>query len=316
MTTTPQRQFLRSAKLTVVAGTEALDLSELKFRFSIKQQDVESPNNAVIRVYNLSGETAKRITGKVNGVEFTKVIVQAGYERGVVGEVFNGTIKQFYLGKENNVDSYLDIMAADGDIGYTFGMCNRSFLAGSRPSERLAYLSAQIGAPLDSFPVDFNGNPPLPRGKVQFGLARDGIRTESDTMGATWSIQNGKLQVTNLKGYLPGEAVVINSQSGMIGIPELTDEGVRVRMLLNPRLVVGTLVKINSADINRLSNTDVGSPIFNSRARILQTARISADGFYRLYVAEHTGDTRGTEWYSDLIALAVDISSKTVVANQ
>lgn len=316
MTTTPQRQFIRSAKLIVVAGTEGLDLSELKFRFSIKQQDVESPNNAVIRVYNLSGETAKRITGKVNGVEFTRVIVQAGYEQGVAGVIFEGTIKQFYLGKENNVDKYLDIMAADGDIAYNFAMCNRSFIAGSRPSERISYYTGQMNIPLDSFPVDFNGNPPLPRGKVAFGLARDGMRTEADTMGATWSIQNGKVQITNLKGYLPGEAVVINSDSGMIGIPELTDEGVRVRVLLNPRLVVGTLIKINSSDINRLVNTDVGSPVFNSRSRVLQTARVSADGFYRLYVAEHSGDTRSTEWYSDLTALAVDISSKTVVANQ
>jgi hypothetical protein len=36
----------------------------------------------------------------------------------------------------------------------------------------------------------------------------------------------------------------------------------------------------------------------------------TAAGFYRVLVNEMIGDTRGQEWYCDLICLAVDVSAQ------
>jgi hypothetical protein len=41
---------------------------------------------------------------------------------------------------------------------------------------------------------------------------------------------------------------------------------------------------------------------------------VTTDGFYRLYQVEYIGDTRGQEWYSELVGLAVDKSSDKVLA--
>jgi hypothetical protein len=38
-------------------------------------------------------------------------------------------------------------------------------------------------------------------------------------------------------------------------------------------------------------------------------ATVTNDGFYRVMVAEHVGDTRGNDWYTELTCLAADISA-------
>jgi hypothetical protein len=102
--------------------------------------------------------------------------------------------------------------------------------------------------------------------------------------------------------------VRINSRTGMVGIPEQGEDGIRVTTLLNPMLKIGTLVELNENDINKLTNTVPSSPVPFDRYVGLQLLAPVApgDGLYRLYVVEHEGDTRGNEWYSHLTCLAID----------
>ena len=120
-----------------------------------------------------------------------------------------------------------------------------------------------------------------------------------------------------LDGYLPTEAVVLNSSSGMIGFPEQTDQGIKVRCLLNPKLKIGTRAQIDNKSINQTiaqaSNAiPVGQLPFDQRAGLTLLADVSNDGEYFIYVVEHAGNTRGQEWYSDLICLAIDRSTGKV----
>lgn len=318
------QQWGRTSSLFVANSTdEAIDLSDLHFQFQVKNADQESPNTATIRVFNLSPDTVRRITGRTP-VEFTRVILQAGYQGTSTGVIFDGTIKQFRKGRLNAVDTFLDILAAAGDIEYNFGVCNKTLAAGSTPDQRIAAIAGQMGlGVVNSGP--YTGGI-LPRGKVLWGMGRALMRCEAATRGATWSIQDGKAQVTPLDGYLPGEAVVLSAASGLIGIPEQTEQGVRARCLLNPKLRIGGLVQIDNESITKISQADlrasgfpvsglpVGQVPFDRYAGLQLPADIAADGIYRLYVAEFTGDTRGVEWYADIIGLAVDPSSSKVIA--
>lgn len=321
-------QFGRSASLIVAAGTDGIDLSAMHFRFQIKQSDEESPNTAVIRIYNLSDATVKKITGKTP-VEFTRVILQAGYE-GATGVIFDGTIKQFRPGKENATDKYLDILAAEGDVEYNFGICNTTLAAGSSPIDRIKVAAASMNIPLGQIPAgDYLAKTggTLPRGKVLWGMGRAQMRCTAASIGSTWSMQDGKINVTPLTGYLPGEAVKLTSKTGLVGIPEQTEQGIKARCLLNPKLQIGGLVQIDNASINQTTQADlradgvfqtaslpVGQAPYDKRAGLQFFADISNDGFYRLYVVEYVGDTRGQDWYADIICLAVDKSTETVQA--
>lgn len=319
------RQWLRKASLVVLppklnegdadaqlqASQQGLDLSDMHFAFQLQQMDTQSPNSAVIRVWNLSDATVRKIKG-----EFSRVVLQAGYEQGAFGVIFKGDLKQFRTGCENATDTYLDLLCADGDVS-NFATTNVTWAAGTKLRDVVGKVTADMGLEIGYLPDLEGTNPAMIRGKVGFGMSRDFLTKAANTIGATWSIQGGKVNVIPLTGYLPGEAVVINALTGMIGIPEQTDQGISVRCLLNPRLRVGGLVELNNKDINQLIQQKQSLPIpFNQWTGIQYASKVveAADGLYRLYVCEHSGDTRGNPWYSDLICVAVDRSSQQVIA--
>jgi hypothetical protein len=304
-------QFLRKAVLVVFKGDKGLDLSEMQFSFSTSQQDVESPNNCTIRVYNLKKETVKRVQG-----EFTDVVVQGGYDNNY-GVIFQGTIKQFRVGKENATDSYLDILAADGDIAYNWAVVNKTLAAKSTPADRIkVVIDAMNPHGVSAGYMSPITGGVLPRGKVLFGMGRSVLRDEMGTAGYTWDISNGQVNILPTTGYLPTTAVVLNAQTGLIGIPEQTNDGIRVRSLLNPRIAIGGRVQIDNKSINQTIQANATAPpvAFNTYAGVQFLADVSADGFYRVYVAEHSGDTRGQKWYTDMICLRINVDTKKVIA--
>jgi len=308
--------FGRRASLTLVAGDKALDLSEFRFRFTTQADDEESPNNANIRVYNLSSSLIKSIKG-----EFSRVRIQAGYGDNF-GLIFEGGIRQYRIGRENMTDTYLDILAADGDEAYNFAMISQSLGAGSTGMQRIEATIIEMkkqGVDLGKVVVpDFGGT--LPRGKVLWGLGKQIMRDEVRSVDATWSIQNGKINIISLTKYLPGEAVVLTSSTGLIGRPEQTQDGIMAKCLLNPKIQIGGLVKIDNASINQTSfvnngfESSQGIPYNTWGNGYKMLADISSDGMYRVFVAEHEGDTRGTPFYTNLTLLAVDQVTETCKA--
>lgn len=311
------QQFIRGVNLFVkntqvgraLAQADS-DAPDLRIRFHTDQQDAESPDHASIRVYNLSDSTIREIRA-----EYDSVVLQAGYRNGSVGTIFNGTIKQFRIGRESNVDSYLDLLIADGDIGYNFGLISSTLAAGQNLGDTVAAATKAMGIPIDKTNLPDLTGAQLIRGKVLFGMARALMRDAARSVDATWSIIGGKIELIPLSGYLIGDAVVLNALTGLIGVPELTDQGVHCRCLLNPKLRVGGLVRINNADIVTLFQRTGSDPTrFDSFKTVggaglgtgLGLPILAADGLYRLYAVEHSGDTRGQEWYSDLTMLAVN----------
>lgn len=306
MAAIPNTQFGRKVSLLLVEGEQALDLSFLRFRFSTAQEDEESPNNCSIRVYNLSEDTVRKVQK-----EYTRVILQAGYENGAFGVIFDGTIKQFRIGREGDaVNSYIDILAADSDLAYNYATVNRTLAAGSSPADRITAIIAaksKYGVKPGVLVIPSTGGV-LPRGKVLFGMAKTMMRSEVQNIGSTWSLQNGQVNVIPLDGYLPGETVVLSALTGLIGRVEQTQDGLRARCLLNPKIVVGGLVKIDNKSVNQTlqQNPDAAPVAFNQWAGIQNFATVTGDGLYRVYVAEHTGDTKGQEFYTDLVCLTVN----------
>jgi hypothetical protein len=304
-------QFGRKASLIVSTGTQGLDLSQFRFTFRTTNSDAQTPNTLYVRVYNLSPQTVAKI-----GTEFGTVTLQAGYENGNFGIIFQGSIKQTATGRERNVDSYVDIWAADGDEWANFAVINQSLAAGQTPQQVITAITGAAssnGTPPIKFADDANGliagsaagtAQALSRGKVLFGMSRDYARDWSSKYGFRWSIHNGQFVLVPITGYRPGEAVVLSSTTGLIGVPEATQDGVRARALLNPLIRIGCLVQIAKSDINQITTQQQGLKYNTAIATV-----VTAAGFYRVMVAEFSGDTRGQDWYVDLICLAVDVSA-------
>lgn len=289
------RCWLRACSLLVGADSgEGLDLSGLRITFQTRKGDVETPNSAEINVYNLSGDTAARIRR-----EFTQVALSAGYE-GNAGLIFRGNIRQVRTWRENGTDAVLSILAADGDRAYNFATLNTTLAAGSRPADRVRVCQgamAEKGAQAGYVP-DLDGQA-LPRGKVMYGMARQYMRDEARDTDTDWSIQDGKVQMVPRKGYLPGEAVLLTHETGLVGTPEQTQNGLTVRALLNPLLRIGGRIKLDNASVKRMQ-----TPLKAAAGQ--GAARLDDDGIYRIIKVEFKGDTRGNDWYADMLCIGID----------
>lgn len=302
LASTNAQQYLRSCFLVVAtASGSGLDLSQFRVKFSIKRSDTQTPNTADIRIYNLSQQTAAQIRK-----EFTQVVLEAGYQ-GNRGVIFKGNIKQVILGRESATVTFVDIIAGDGDKAYNFSVVNTTLAKGSTQANQIAASVATMqGNGVTQGPM---GNQPavkLPRGKAMYGPAKNYLRNSAQSTGNVWSIQNGKVTLVSTTSYLPGTVIVLNSNTGMIGTPQQTNEGANVKCLLNPGMNVSTRVQIDEASIQRIKTNIEAIAAANAAgiaAPILPN--LSTDGIYYVLTLEHSGDTRGVDWYTSLICLNV-----------
>ena len=298
-----QQQYIRNCKLLVAGNdTNGLDLSNLRIKFSVKRSDTMTPNVADIRVYNLEEKTALRIKK-----EFTRVVLQAGYNSNF-GVIFQGNIKQVIIGRESATDTFIDIVAGDGDHAYNFAIVNTTLRKGSKQEDQVnASIQAMSQKGVTAGHIGDMPPESLPRGKAMYGNARNYLRDVAQSSKKSWSIQDEKVTFVPVKSYLPGERVLINSKTGMIGTPQQTNEGVNVKCLLNPNIKIGGRIEINNRDVAALK---INLSVPNSPANI--PAPFTADGVYYVLVAEHSGDTRGLEWYTSLICLNIDVTTNPI----
>jgi hypothetical protein len=308
------QQYDRTCTL-IVYGTNlnGLDLSALRIKFSVKKSDNQTPNIADIRVYNVSDETALSMLINLSppsgiGVAVRgKVVLQGGYASNF-GVIFQGNIKQIILGRESATDTFVDIVAGDGHNAYNYSIINSTLAAGSSQTDQInaavtattpqgVTLGHVAGVPLNK----------LPRGKVMYGNAKNYLRAVSQNAGQTWSIQNEKVTFIPKTSYLPGTAVVLTSKTGLIGTPQQTNEGVNVKCLLNPNIQIGGRINIAEATVQdfKINLSNVNSP-----ANIAPP--LTQDGTYYVLVAEYTGDTRGVDWYTSILALNMNITTNPI----
>ncbi|VVD75611.1 hypothetical protein PAQ31011_00854 [Pandoraea aquatica] len=298
-------QYLRKASLIIgeKAG-DALDLSDLRFAFDVKRGDSQTPNSAHIRVFNMSPDTMTRVQK-----EFKRVVIQAGY-KGNYGLIFDGTVVQTRRGRESALDTKLEITAADGDAAYNFAVVNTTLAAGSTAQDHfdaVAKSMVRYGVGV-GYTAGLQSNP-LPRGKAIFGMARNFMRGVARATQTTWSIQDGQIVVIPETSYMPGTIPVINADTGMLGMPTQTQNGISVKVLLNPNIKIGTLVQLDNAAI-QLSEQSLArsgaKPDAKPSGEGVQKSRLVSNELYYVAVAEHHGDTQGDNWYTELTCLAAD----------
>lgn len=294
------RQWLRKASLIIGDGESALDLSALHYTFTVSQSDINTPNRAEIRIYNVSDATAKRARDLEEG---GSVVLSAGYD-GSFGTIFHGTIIQVLVGKENPTDSFIDIVAGDGDLGYCMAVVHKAMAAGATVRDR-------IGAALEAL-AEYGVRPgqiaqdlpeqPLPRGTVLHGMAREVLNDAIASADATWWIQNGELNVVKGRGFLPGEAVVLTSATGLVGLPVQSIDGISMHCLLNPQIQPGRLIQIDNKSVQQVKF----NPDLSSSVQFGFVPKLDTDGFYRAIVVNHLGDSQGQDWYTEIVGVALD----------
>lgn len=262
-------QFGRSCELIV--GSEGLGLSirNLRMTFDIVKSSDDKSNTAKIEVYNLSPEHQSQIIKEWNDIK-----LMAGY-KGNERLIFQGQIRTA-IPRVSGTDRIVTIECGDGDREILKGFINRTLEAGSTADD----VVNECQKAMFDVKASYKDNllKMYSRGRVLSGRASDILTEQCKSDDAQWSIQDGQLVLLKGGNVIPNAAWLISQDTGMLGSPEPTTDGVKVKTLLNPAYMIGGVAKVDSL-------------IFGGAIRIEKLI--------------HRGDTHEGEWASELEGLRI-----------
>lgn len=246
------RQYLRKVRFqaagaggSLIVNPGGVNLHELKIGFSVSKSISSAQNSAEIKLWNLA-EAHRNAVGK----ELDDITLEAGYmppgEGGNVGIIFKGQIRDVEHTREGP-DIITTLSCGDGDKAFRRATISKSYPKGTPVKD----VVEDIYSELEKQGVK-RGEWKFPEDVKDFKrpyAACGGCKREMDTLGRGhgfyWSVQNGAMEVIPGDGFVGG-IVFISPQTGMIDVPTITDNGVRVSALLNPEVRPGRRVRVES----------------------------------------------------------------------
>lgn len=300
--------FGRKWKVTIYKtnktnDTTELDVSELRCVFEIEKVALSIANYGVISIYNLASATENMILN-----EGSTVTIEAGYQNyytvengkesvnvaSQYGHVFTGNIMQIIRTREDNLDYVLKLVCLDGDSFLSDNFVAFSLNKGQNPRKIIESIASKsnVTTEIGRISPDLPSQT-YPRGKVMFGDPKKYIRTIAKGNNCDFFIDNGKIHVERATDTAPGEALVLTPQTGLIGTPQQTQEGIEFKCLLNPKIQLKSMVKLDNSYI-RQQQFEIGQcPMI-----------LDEDGQYQAYKVTHKGDNRGTDWYTQVVGIS------------
>lgn len=247
----------------------ARSFAEFYCSFNVKSWRGKKPNEAQVRIYNLSEST-------INSLEKPGLVIQVNAGFDVAGQLFQGSISKDGVATTNSGPDWItEISAADGRRAYRDAKFAKSYPAGYPVLVILNDIAAALGKPLSIAPTipgpvrtQLNSTT-IPTGWTFLDKARDAMDRVLAPFGLGWGIISGVAHVYDPFAPLPGNAPLITPTGGLHGSPKRTKNGIKFEADLDPRIQTGRAVAV--------------------QARLLKGEFVAEE-------VEHEGDTWGTVW--------------------
>lgn len=254
------RQWLRKARVTFPGGftinpSDRVEDHELRVSFRVSKGISGSPNTFEIKMWNLTAGHRNAI-----GRELESVTLEAGYVPpeggGNLGIIAKGRIRDFQHDREGP-DIITTVSCGDGDLAFRRATISKTIPKGASLPEVVDELYKEMEKQgIDKGEWKFPENPRT--FKRPYSMCGSCTR-EMDTLGRGngfyWSIQNETMEIIPSDGYLEG-MILISPSTGMVGTPTITDNGVKVKALLNPGARPNRQVKVESEVLQMNSQSD------------------------------------------------------------
>lgn len=231
------QQFGRNYQLIIGNDKESVVIERLTMSFDIQKTISSEPNPAVFTLTNLSQSTRNLITDK----KYNRLMFNAGYQDdlrtlyiGYIDEVEN---------KKEGTDIITMMTCTDGSKDYREARVAVTVAKGATDQEIVKQVAGAMPN-TQKGTEQYTKERKLPRGKTLVGNARDVLTQVAKNQDADWSIQDGRLVMLPKKHALANdEGFLISEDTGMIGSPQKTTDGVEYRCYLNNVLRVGQLFR-------------------------------------------------------------------------
>ena len=278
-----------------------MDVSELRCIFKTSYALGTVAQLGTLVVYNMNIETEKATIE-----EGFQISVYGGYEQGQYGHIYTGDIIQVIRNRENGIDYRLEILAIRGSGPFDQNHVRATMAAQSLPRDevniicRTADKKLPVGAVSDNLTQQ-----PLPRGKVIFGTPGKYLRDIAIANNAWFGINDeDKVQMVCINDEIPSGMVLdLTPNTGLVGTPKYTDNGIQIKMLLEPRLKIQSLVRIDNSIIQRQLVGVTASKYGPQINGVNQNLVFDENGEYQVMSIAHTMDTWGDEWTTDVVGI-------------
>lgn len=304
-------QYLRNMSIEIEGGATWTYRGDenggqgLRMTFEITMADTSTPNVARIGVFNLADKSTNPafFRGKT-------VTVSAGYVSGPSYVLFKGEIQQARNLRADVTDKVLAILATDKSTPRNYAVVNKTLSAGHTYYDRVMACADQLkalGVGLGFIDKAALSKTSFPRGAALFGNVKDHLRQICAATRTSWSVQQGKLQVLGNANALPGGDIILNSKTGLVGMPVQTIQGIEGVCLLNGRMAPGCVVRIDQKSIQQAEYDPsiTGAP----NNALLDQFGIASDGRYKVFYVGHVGDTRGEPFFTNFICVRLEALS-------
>lgn len=252
--------YLRRVSLDVIPLQGSIKKIEgLRIKFKVGKQDDKTPNKAEIEVYNLSKDTRSIIEGEKISVRLTVGYQGLGTDnaRGNLETIFFGNIhsagskkkkKAGVSSKLEGVDLVTKINAIDGLNRFRNARLDKGYPPNTKLKDILDDMAVAMGLGVGI--VEGIPDKNYANGISFSGNVKNHLTDLCLSNGLEWSIQDETLQIIPENQATSESIILLNKDTGLIGVPESTDAGCKFEALLNPKLRPGRRVKIESKVLN------------------------------------------------------------------
>lgn len=255
--------------------------------------DYMSFNTAEISVYNMRSDVRELLS------EYgLKIRLSAGYKE-LNGVIFEGVVNNVTVEKESTdiITTFFcasDLTALSNDVSDT--------LNGINVTDYLTNLCKKNNISLDIKRIDKSITQYTVDGSVSQTIAR-----VCSLFGLSYSIDNGVIRIVSkdisANDVKDDEVIVVTPTTGLIGNPNITEEGCNIKTLLDCRYHVNGFYRLeapfaayNLNDLTLRPETVAGGEL-NALAHIDEH---TYNGTYMILSMQLNGDTRGNAWYTSI----------------
>lgn len=270
----------------IVAGYNSWLPEGLQITFDTYQTTQAAFWYADIAIYNLNDPTTQVVLKQGMTVK-----LEAGYQVGPFGTIFEGTLFQPMWEREDGIDYKLTLHCLVGLVEETNNFVSLSVANGLSQRDLVARMASNCIFKLNSSNVNFPQEQVSSRGEVIFGQPGQVFKDLAEFNGINYWASS---YAANIRQLLPQQTGIptlqYSPQTGLIGTPQQTQDGVDIRVLLDPRATLATQYQLSpDTVIRQLPRTQGSYPTI-----------LDQNGLYVIAGVRHIGDSRGNTWDTEI----------------
>lgn len=232
----------RVVRISIQVDNRVRTYEDLYIKASGVKYGNANQNECTVTIFNLNKETRNEIltsTSPYNNNQTPKILsLFAGRQSTGVFLVYSGDITISQIGQPPDIPIVLKCATQNFQKG---NVISRSASSNAQLSQISINVANDLGLTLNFQATDKQ------IANYQFnGGALNQVDVLGETGGVDAFVDDNNFIVKNRNQELSNSITILNKGSGMIGIPETTEQGIKVKFLITTQVFVGGLLRVES----------------------------------------------------------------------